>query len=88
MAETTTPRRRTRRTPQQERARHGWLSTRAFAEKIGASPDHVYGLVAAEWFRRDADPPECIDVALPGARRPEYRFSPAAVTRFLKERAR
>lgn len=68
-----------------ERARYGWMTTREFAEAIGARREHVARMIRDGWFRSDATPPECINVSR--AERPEYRISPAALKRFYRERA-
>lgn len=75
------------RTKEQERARYNWMSTRAFADAIGTEEEHVRSLIAEGWFRHTGDIPECMNVARPEAKRPEYRIHPNALKRFYRERA-
>lgn len=75
------------RTVQQERARFSWLSPREFGEAIGVTDQQVRELIAEGWFRTDGKVPECINVALPSAKAPRWHISPAALDRFLRERA-
>lgn len=75
------------RTKNAERARFNWLTTRAFADAIGVEREQVLALIHGDWFRHDGPVPECLNVALPSAKRPEYRIHPSAVTRFYRERA-
>jgi hypothetical protein len=70
-----------------ERARWSWLTTRSFGEAIGTEEAHVRSMIAEGWFKRDGDVPECLNVAKPGAKKPEYRIHPNAVRRFYRERA-
>ena len=73
------------RTPEQEEARYGWITTTEAARRIGgAEPvtnDHVLALL------EDGEL-EARDVSRPGARRPEWRFNPESLDAFLKRRTR
>ena len=70
-----------------ERARYAWLTTSAFGDAIGVEEEQVRTFISDGWFKKDGPVPECINVARPAAKRPEYRIHPDAVKRFYKERA-
>jgi hypothetical protein len=71
------------RSAEAERARFTWLTPKAFGERLGVSDQHVRDLIAKGWFGKG----ECIDVSLPGAKVKRYHIAPAALDRFLRERA-
>jgi hypothetical protein len=70
-----------------ERARYVWLTTQGFADAIGVQRAQVLALIHEGWFQHEGGAPECMNVAVPGAKKPEYRIHPDALKRFYRERA-
>lgn len=72
------------RTPEQERARYNWLTTKVAAERIGGeekpvSTSHVLALIEARELRAR-------DVSSPGSKRKDWRVDPASIEEFLDRR--
>ena len=62
-----------------EEARYGWITTPVAGERIGVSAKHVVKLIRAGELRAR-------NVALPGAKRPDFRVDPESVEEFLDRR--
>ncbi|HEX6926792.1 MAG TPA: hypothetical protein VF167_15325 [Longimicrobiaceae bacterium] len=75
------------RTRQQHQFDYAGLTTGEFARRTGQSPEQVRDLIESGWFRWNDGVPEVLDVSSPGAKRPSYRISRAALQRYYEERS-